>query len=122
MGVKKTIPASPGDAGKQIIANGSMTGTATLTSPTFDCRNLDNIGIQVKWTGTPTGTISVLASIDNVNFVALTFSPGLTQPAGAAGGYLINLNQLPFPYIQLQYVNASSTGTLNAFISAKDLN
>lgn len=106
----------------QNITNGVMTGTTTITSATTNVQNLDNVGLEISWTGTPTGTISVLGSNSNVNFYPLTFSPALTQPAGSAGGYLIDLNQFPFFYIQIQYVNVSGTGVLNTYFSGKDLN
>lgn len=127
MGTKKSIPsrisaAGVGDPGLQLFSAAVMSGTSTLTSQTFNAQNLDNIGIQVDWTGIPVGTISVLGSIDNVTFHAFTFNPALAQPNGTASGYLISLNQIPFPYIKLQYVNTSGTGALNAFLSAKDLN
>lgn len=105
-----------------LITNGVMTGTSTITSATQSINKMDNVGLQVEWTGSAVGTISVLCSIDNTTFNALTFSPLLTQPAGTAGSYLIDLNQVPFPYIQVQYVNASSTGVLNVWMSSKDLN
>jgi hypothetical protein len=122
MGVKRVIPGTPGGSGLHLINAGSMAGTATITSPTFNANNLDNVGLEVSWTGTPTGTISVLASISNENFYALTFDPTLTQPAGSPGAYLINLNQVPFPYVQVQYVNSSGSGTLDVWLSGKDLN
>lgn len=122
MGTKRTLPSRLGDAGLNLIAAGVMTGTSVLTSPVFNAQNLDNVGIQVDWTGTPTGVIQVLGSIDTVNYHAFSFSPALAQPAGAAGGYLISLNQIPFPYIKLQYTNTSGTGVLNAWLSAKDIN
>lgn len=115
MGVKKTNIF-------QLITNGVMTGTAIVTSPTQNVLNTDNQGLQITWTGTPTGVISILGSIDNVNFYALSFNPALIQPAGAAGGYLVNLNQFPWPYLQVQYQNTSSTGVLNVFLCSKDLN
>lgn len=99
-----------------------MTGTTTITSATQNVTNFDNLGLQVSWTGTPTGVISVMCSIDNVTFFALTFNPVLDQPAGSAGGYLINLNQLPFAYMRVQYVNASGVGVFNVYVNKKDLN
>lgn len=130
MGNKKTIPSGIGDSGKQIITNGTMTGTATVLGPSaavsvygFGIQNLDNVGIRLAWTGTPIGTFSVECSVNAVDWDALTFNPALTQPAGGSGSsYLINLNQVPYPYVRLKYVNTSGTGTLNAWISGKDLN
>ncbi len=122
MGQKRTIPSRLGDGGKHLITDGVMTGTAVLTSEVFNIQNLDNVGLQVDWTGAAVGVIQVLASIDAVNYHAFTFDPALAQPAGTAGGYMINLNQVPFPYVKVQYTNASSTGVLNVWLSAKELN
>ncbi len=105
-----------------LITNGVMTGTTTLLSPIQNIQNFDNIGLQVEWTSTAIGTISVQCSVDGTVFDALTFDPLLTQPAGASGHYLIDLNQVPFPYLQVKYVNASSTGVLNVYMFSKDVN
>lgn len=83
---------------------------------------MDNIGLEVTWTGTPTGTLSVMVSNSGANFYALTFSPALTQPAGAAGGYYIDINQLAAKYMMLQYTNTSGTGVLSIYGEMKDIN
>lgn len=105
-----------------LINAGVMTGTTTLTSAAQNIENFDNTGLHVIWTGTPTGVFSVLCSIDNVTYDALTFNPALAQPAGSASSYLVNLNQVPFPYIKARYVNASGTGVLHVWLNSKDLN
>ena len=115
MGVKKTNIY-------QLVTNGAMTGTTTLTSTQQNVLNFDNIGLQISWTGTPTGVISIQGSVDGVNFASLTFSPAITQPAGSANSILVNLNQFPWPYLQVQYVNSSGSGTLNVLLCSKDLN
>ena len=102
--------------------NGVMTGTSTIYSQILDVSRMDSVGLEVSWSGTPTGTIQVMASNSGINFYALTFSPVLTQPAGAAGGYVIGLQLYPFKYVMLQYTNSSGTGVLNAWMQAKDLN
>lgn len=104
------------------VAGGTMATTATIYSNIIDISRMDNIGIELAWSGTPTGVVSILSSSSGVNFNALTFSPVLAQPAGAAGGMAISLNQLPFKYLMIKYVNASGSGTLTAFGQAKDLN
>ena len=63
----------------------------------------DNIGIEVSWSGAASGEIEVLASISGEVFYPLTFVPALAQPSGVAGGYLINLNQLPFNLYKLSW-------------------
>ena len=100
----------------------AVSGTATVNSETFNCSNLDNLGLQIAFAGTMTGTLTVNCSIDNKNFAALTFTPPVSQPSGSNLSYLIDLNQLPFPYLQVSYTNASGSGTLDVYLSAKDLN
>lgn len=102
-----------------LISNGNMTGN--LTSAAVWEMWQDNIGIQVTWSGTPTGTLAVNGSVDGVTFYPLTFNPALTQPAGSAGGYLINVNQFPFQYLTFTYTASSGSGTLNALLSSKEI-
>jgi hypothetical protein len=100
----------------------AVTGTNTYTSNVFNAANLDNIGLQVEFTGTMAGTLTVNCSIDNKVYIPLTFNPVLSQPAGSNLSYLIDLNQLPFPYLNIQYTNATGSGTLIVYLGAKDLN
>lgn len=82
---------------------------------------LDNLGFQFVWTGNPTGVIEVKASIDGVNFVALDFDPAITQPAGTASNSLANVNQFPFKWIKVVYTRTSGTGSLTAWMSAREI-
>ena len=104
------------------VTGGVMTGTNTIYSNVVNTANTDNEGVEITWTGTPTGTVQVLCSESGIFFYALTFNPALGQPAGAAGGYLINVNQIPFRYFMLQYTNVSGSGLLTAWLGSKDLN
>ncbi len=104
------------------ILIGAMASTNTIYSQILDISKMDNCGLEVTWTGTPTGTFSVMVSNSGINFYALTFNPALTQPSGSAGGYAIDLNQLPFKYMNLQYVNSSGSGSLTVYAQMKDLN
>lgn len=99
-----------------------MGSTDTIYSQIVDVSKMDNIGLFVSWTGTPTGTFSVLAGNVNAEFSALTFSPSLAQPSGSDGFMTISLNQFPFKYLLLQYDNASGSGTLTVSGQHKDLN
>lgn len=101
---------------------GAMTSTNVIYSQIIDMSLIDNIGLEVTWTGTPTGTFQVMVSNSGINFYALTFNPALTQPSGTAGGYAIDLNQLPFKYLMLQYTNASGSGALTIYGQQKDVN
>lgn len=109
-----SIPASPG--------TGTMSSTNTIYSQIINIAKMDNAGLEVTWTGTPTGTFSVQGSVSGKNFYDLTFSPALAQPAGSGSGYLIDLSGYPFTYILLKYINASGSGVLTVYGQFKDLN
>lgn len=102
-----------------ILKAGSMSGN--LTSDTINVQYLDNIGIQVSWTGSPTGTFQVRGTVDGVNFIALTFDPVLEAATGSADSFLINLNQFPFKSYQVGYVAGSGTGTLDVWATEKGI-
>jgi len=99
-----------------------MSSTNTIYSNILDVAKMDSIGLEMNWAGTPTGVISVMASNSGINFYALTFSPVLGQPAGSAGGYVIDLSLYPFKYLMIQYVNSSGSGTISSYLQLKDLN
>ncbi len=101
---------------------GVMTGTSTIYSQIIDISRMDNLGLEVTWTSTAIGTFSVMVSNSGINFYSLTFNPALAQPAGTAGGYAIDLNQVPFKYMFLKYANSSSSGVLTVYGQQKDLN
>ncbi len=105
-----------------LVTNGVMTGTAVITSPAVDVLNFDNHGLQVHWTGTPTGNFEVQVSNDGTTYDTLTFEPLLAQPAGSASGYAVNLNQISWKWLRVRYTNASGTGVLNVTIVSRDLN
>lgn len=101
-----------------------MTGTATIVSQPVNIKNLDNIGINIDWSGPSNGTISIECSVTGEpgSYKALTFSPPLAQPSGVSGGYLVSVNQAPFEWLRISYTNSSGVGALFADITAKDLN
>lgn len=108
------------------IPSGTVAGVATSTNTIYtnivEVAKMDNHGIEVAWTGTPTGTLTVTGSTSGINWFDLTFSPSLTQPAGSAGSYGLDLNQYPWKYVMFKYVNASGTGTISVYNQLKDLN
>lgn len=100
----------------------SVSGTSTYTSLPINIKNTDNVGLQLVWTGTPTGTFTILHSPDGVLYDSITLSPLITQPAGSAGHWSVVLQQDPFQWVKVQYVNASGSGTVDVIVTAKDLN
>lgn len=99
---------------------------ASFTSEPTNALNQDNIGIQISWTSADAvGSIAIEASIDwdhrleTGNFYPLTFDPVLDQPSSNNGGYLVNLNQLPYTWYRISYTRSSGTGVFNAWITSK---
>lgn len=104
-----------------IVRSGDMSGD--VTGPAVQMSFMDNVGIQVKWTGTPTGTLDVQVSLDpmNLGWQSVPFSPTPTQPAGSSGTDWYEVNQSPAAYVRLIYTRMSGTGTLNAKIAIKSV-
>lgn len=101
---------------------GTMISTNTIYCLPQNIQNFDNVAIQFSWTGTPTGTIVVSQSVDDVIYDDLILSPTITQPAGSAGHWSVDLNQIPAPWIQFRYTNTSGSGVLTVKIFSKDVN
>jgi hypothetical protein len=104
----------------KIIDAGTMTGTTTLTSDVVDTQYIDNVGIHFVWTGTAVGTFTVEGSTDGTTYRALDFGATLSA-SGSASDHLLSIQSFPFCYLRAKYVNASSTGTLNCFVTGKEL-
>lgn len=111
----------------QIVTSGDMSGN--ITSDPTNIQFLDNVSMQLNFTGTPTGTFTVQGSLDYQqtspfakaaigNWIDLTLSPS-PAATGSASQILLDLNQLSFPWIRVKYTRSSGSGTLNAYISAK---
>jgi hypothetical protein len=100
----------------------AVTGSNTYTSQPINVKNLDNVMLQLIWTGTPTGVFSVLHSPDGVLYDSITLSPIITQPAGSSGHWSVVLQGEPGQYVMVQYVNASGSGTVDVIVAAKDVN
>lgn len=113
----------------QILSAESM--GADITSGPVEIRNQDNIGLQLKWTGTPTGDFSAQISSDyledaegNVlnagNWVTLPLSPAIAA-AGSADDAYIDLNQMSAMYVRLVYTRSSGTGALSVIVVGKGI-
>lgn len=112
-----------------LIQAGDMSGN--LTSNPVAIGWLDQVAVQFNFTGTPTGTFQVQGSVDYEvnesgavinagNWTSVTLSPSPTA-AGSPDVILIDMSQLSFPYLRVQYTAMSGTGTLNAYLSAKEI-
>lgn len=122
----------------QTITNGNM--TTNLTSAVTNIQMLDDIGYQFNWTGAPVGTFSIQVSADyaqdfqgNVtnpgNWVSLVFTywngvifvTSTSIPTSEGSPIYIDMALLSAPWIRAVYTAGSGSGTLNAFITAKEI-
>ena len=102
------------------VLTGTMSGTSTIYSNIIDVSRMDNSGLEISWTGTPTGAITYNASISGSFFFPITLTT--TQPSGSSGGFGVNLNQYPYKYLLVEYTNSTGSGVLTAWAQFKDLN
>lgn len=97
----------------------------SITGSVVGIQYLDNVAIQMEFTGSPVGTLAVQGSVNYAqnaqgtvtntgNWITFT-----TSAVAAAGDVLFDLNQLSFPWIRVIYTRSSGTGTLDGYISAK---
>lgn len=117
---------------KQVVTNGTMTGTDAITSDWISLEGLDMISFQAVWTGTPNGAFSFEVTnapkasgsgvpVASATATALTlpaaFSSG--NPAGSASNFVFEFTDMSEAFMRIKYTNASSTGALNVFMMAK---
>ena len=109
----------------QVMTDLVMTGTAVVLSEITNIRGMDDVFYEIQMSGTAVGTftVQVSTSYDPISNPDAVFIPIVLDPvpvaAGADGQIGININLMGSKYIQLTYTNASGSGTMNAYISAK---
>ena len=110
------------DSNGVVATTTQMTGTATIYVPLKMLKTITDCAVELVWTGTPTGTFTVEATIasglySSTNWTDLGVTVG--NPAGSADSSIISFTNLQFPYVRVKYVNASGSGTLTAYQHAK---
>lgn len=104
--------------------------SSSQTSTYSNVLGMDNIGLLLSWSGasSPVGSFSVEVSNDYNNsnainsgtWIALDFGSTISI-SGSSGSHEININQLPYSWIRTKYTRTSGSGTLNVFLSAKQM-
>ncbi len=91
----------------------------SFTSEIYDVSVANAGAIQAIWVAnTGTGSTSISASNDGINFATVTGSS--LSVSGTTGTNVYNLTDLGYTKIQLVYTSSSaSTGTMTAIISGK---
>lgn len=115
-------------------AGTAISGTATTNSNPVYILNLDNIGLQLNVAGTANGTFTVQISVDynqdaegnvtNVgHWIDLRNADGTpvseTVAASSPSEIYFDLNQLSAPWVRIQFVSTSGSGTVSGFASGK---
>lgn len=110
-----------------VVTNGNM--ASSITSAVTVINQISDVGYDISWTGTPTGSFSVQVSntyslnsdgtVNNPgNWTTLTLT-GTVAAAGSADNGYIDVEGISAYAIRLVYTSTSGTGTLNAVICAK---
>jgi hypothetical protein len=108
----------------KLIVNGNM--GATNHSAPVKVLYTDNIGIEVAFTGTPSGVFTIEGAVIEEQDIALAtwvdfgITPTMTA-SGSASSFLISLNEVPYSHIRITYTRTSGTGSLNVTITAKSV-
>lgn len=120
-------------ARKNVIDNykffDGLTLDANLNSGITNVLTTDNIGIHLNWTGTPVGEFFVQGANEDLddlkrsgkNWVNLTFTEGAIIGGGDVGNHLLVIKQFPFKYMRMTYAFTSSSGVVNAILTAKQV-
>lgn len=122
----------------QTITNASM--ASNVTSAVTSIQFLDNVGLQLNFSGSPVGSFQAQVSADyaqddygNVTnpgtwtpiiltyYNGTTVVQGISVPTTQGSPIYLDLNQLSAPYLRVVYTAGSGSGTLNALITAKML-
>jgi len=111
-----------------VLLNAQSTASSfdTYSNPT-NVDYLDNVGIQVVWTGTTVGVLEVYGSNDAANAQQGKYPTNWSKfEFGAVinvdttnSDLLIHMNQLPYSWIALKYTATSGTGTMTAKLTVK---
>lgn len=111
-----------------VFAAVAVSGTTVYRSLKTSVKLVKDSSYTLEWTGTPAGTFVVqvsnrpstgLSDSTDTGWVTLTLDRAITQPAGAASGDAVDLAGLPYAWVRLKYTNASGSGNITAYVTAK---
>lgn len=100
----------------KIIDNQDM--SSTFYSEVVNIQYMDNIGVQLEWTGDAVGEFFVELSNDKITWNVLPIYPYATV-LGVPGSHYLDLNQLSPVYIRIRYEWSALGGICNGYITAK---
>lgn len=120
------------------ITDGDMSA-ASITSLVTEIQYLDDVGIQLNWTGSPVGTFAIQVSADYKRYdptrkmtaaglwtpLVLTYWDGAafvtstSVPTSVGSPIFLDLALLSAPFIRVVYTKGSGSGTLQCTITGK---
>lgn len=93
--------------------------SADFTSEWVSAESTDLIAIILDFTGTPTGTFTIEAAINqDATPVALDFGAPITA-SGSADKHAIEIANFPYNFIRVRYTATSGAGSLDYQINRK---
>jgi len=115
----------------RLVADGSM--AASITSDVLPMQYMDNIGIQLDWTGSPVGTIEVQVSLNHqvnpdgstrtagtwVTLPSASFTGTYPIPGTTSSPAYLDLPLLSAAFLRVVYNRTSGSGTLNVIAVGK---
>ncbi len=109
----------------QVFESRAISGAGTVQSRPFLLKGLQNVGFEVDVGAGITGTVTVRCSnsynpnTGTGNWVPYTLVSPPPALSGSAATFLIDMNQIPFKYIELALITSSGSGTISAWATAK---
>lgn len=117
---KLFLTTDTNDSAAPAVDGKAVSGTSTYYSKMFGGNDMAGYDLQVVWTGTPTGTLTLQVSdkanpseADDTDWVTTT-ETSMTNPAGSASKFRVYLVGSGGKH-RLKYVNASGSGSLYAY-------
>jgi hypothetical protein len=99
-----------------------MTGTSKVSTNYIDVDHISAAAFDIRWTGTPTGTLIIEESLNSTTWYTVNSSaivnPSLTSPTGSAGSELLHVPCRATHYLRVTYTNSSGSGALTVYAHA----
>jgi hypothetical protein len=102
----------------QVMIAADLAGN--VTSSETDVMGLDYARYDIAWSGTAPIGVMTVEYLKDGDATWATLDVGTIAVSGASGTHEILFTELPFKRIRLKYTRTSGTGTMNAYITAKE--
>lgn len=97
---------------------GNMSGS--LTSSVFEMKNYWGAAASCITTGSAVGVLTMLGSVDDINFTPLQRNGvPLTLAVTGPGTYIFDITQTATKFLEVTYTPDTGTGTLNVTVYLK---